>query len=119
MLFPCSINQITPVSFEVTNLQGKLQKGTVHVNRMKQYFTFDDPQIHSPPQYNSTGNSPENNQEQLQLFKETLGNKDIDFGDGILPNNCRHIITNYIEDLGEINPLPESRKSLRQKKDKK
>ena len=42
------IEQITPVSFKVANLQGKLQKSSIHVNRMKQYFTYDDPPTNSP-----------------------------------------------------------------------
>ena len=34
----CLGDQITPVSFKVTNLPGKLQKGSVHVNQMKPNF---------------------------------------------------------------------------------
>ena len=37
----------------VANLQGKLQKGSVHVNRMKQYFTYDDPPTDPLPHNNS------------------------------------------------------------------
>ena len=44
------VDQVTPVSFKVCNLQGKLQKGSVRVSRMKQYFSFDDPPIDLPPQ---------------------------------------------------------------------
>ena len=32
------VDQVTPVSSKVTNLQGKLQKGSVHVNQMEQYI---------------------------------------------------------------------------------
>ena len=31
------VDQVNPVSSKVTNLQGKLQKGSVHVNQMEQY----------------------------------------------------------------------------------
>ena len=47
------IEQITPVSFKVVNIQGKLQKGSIHVNCMKQYFTYDDPPTDSPPRNSS------------------------------------------------------------------
>ena len=52
------IDQVTPVSFKVANLQEKLQKASIHAKQMKQYFTYDDPRIDPPPQNNSTGNSP-------------------------------------------------------------
>ena len=38
----CLVHQVTPASSKVCNLQGKLQKGSVHVNLMKQYFSYDD-----------------------------------------------------------------------------
>ena len=52
------IEQITPVSFKVANLQGKLQKSSIHVNRMKQDFTYDDPPTDSPPHNNSNEPPP-------------------------------------------------------------
>ena len=35
---PCGSSHLG--SYKVTNLQGKLQKSSVHVNRMKRYFTI-------------------------------------------------------------------------------
>ena len=51
------IEQITPVSFKLVNVQGKLQKGSIHVNCMKQYFTYDDPPTNSPPHNSSNETS--------------------------------------------------------------
>ena len=79
---------------------------------MKQYFKYDDPPIDSPTQRNSTGNPPEDNQESLQNL---LTIEEIELADGILPNNSQNVITNHIEDLEKINPLPELTKSMQLK----
>ena len=47
----CLLDQITPVSFKVTNLQGNLQKGSVQNNRMKQFCAYDDPLIELPAEF--------------------------------------------------------------------
>lgn len=41
------VEQVTPVSFKVTNVQGKLTTGTVHVSRMKQYYPGDEQPLDS------------------------------------------------------------------------
>ena len=89
----CLGDQITPVSFKVTDLQGKLQKGSVHMNQMKQHFKYD-----YPPQYNPTGIFPEENYEPLESPAESCENREMKFPDIFLEN--------YIEKLAEINLLP-------------
>ena len=79
---------------------------------MKQYFIYDDPPIDSPTQRNSTGNPPEDNQESLHNL---LTIEEIELANGILPNNSQNVITNHIEDLEKINPLPELTKSMQLK----
>ena len=93
------IDQVTPVSFKVANLQRKLQKGSIHVKQMKQYFTYDDPPINPPLQNNSTGNSPNPTPEPQNLFTEPPGTEDTELVYDALPNNSRHIATDHIEDL--------------------
>ena len=51
------VNQITPVSFKVCNLQGKLQKCSVRLIQMKQYFSYDHSPIDPLPRSNSPGTS--------------------------------------------------------------
>ena len=109
------IDQVTPVSLKCTNIQKNLQKGSVHVNRMKQCFTYDGPAIDSPPQCNPTGNTPEENYEPLELFTESPGNRNIGLADNMLPNNSQNVTTNHIEDLTKINLLAELSKSLQLK----
>ena len=41
------VEQVIPVSFKVTNVQGKLTTGTVHVSRMKQYYPGDEQPLDS------------------------------------------------------------------------
>ena len=105
----------TPVSVKVTNLQGKLQKGSVHINRIKQYFTYNDPPINSPLQHNPPGNPPEENYEPLELFIESPGNKEIELAENMLPNYSQNVITNHVEHLEEINLSPEFTKPLQLK----
>ena len=109
------VDQFSPVSVKVTNLQGKLQKSLVHINRIKQYFAYDDPPINSPSQHNPPGNPPEENYEPLGLFIESPGNIEIELAENMLPNNSQNVITNHIEHLEEINLLPEFTKSLQLK----
>ena len=108
------IEQIAPVSFEVANLQGKLQKDSILVNRMKQYFTYDEPPIDPPPQNNFKGNSPNPAPGPQTLFTESPGTGDTELVDGILPYNSRNITPDHVEDLEEINPLPDLTESHRQ-----
>ena len=98
----CLGDQITPVSFKVTNLPGKLQKGSVHVNQMKQHFKYDD-----PSQYNPTETLPEEDYEPLESPAESCENIEMKFPDIFLEN--------YIEKLAEINLLPELMKLLQLK----
>ena len=72
----CLIEQVAPVFFTVANIQGKLQKGSIQVNQMKQYFTYDDPPIDPPPQNNSKENSPNPAPGSQILFTEHPGTKD-------------------------------------------
>ena len=72
------VDQVTQVYFEVTNIQGKLQKGSVQVNRMKQYFKYDDPPVDSPPQRKPIGNPLEYNYKPLQLFTEPPSTREIE-----------------------------------------
>ena len=82
---------------------------------MKQYFTYDDPPIDSPPERKSTGNPLKDNHEPMDLFTESPGNRQIETADALLPNNSQNVITYHIEALEEINPLPELTKSLQLK----
>ena len=86
---------------------------------MKQCFTYDDPPIGSPPQCKPTGKAPEENYELLELFAESPGNKNVELADNMLPNNPKNVITNHIEGLEEINPLPKLTKSLQLKQNTK
>ena len=107
------IEQITPV-FKVANLQGKLQKDPILVNRMKQYFTYDEPPIDPPPQNNFKENSPNPAPGPQTLFRESPGTGDMELVDGILPNNSRHTTSDHVEDLQEINTLPDLTESQQQ-----
>ena len=98
----CLWDQITPVFFKVFNLPGKLQKGSVHVNQMKQHFKYDD-----PPQYDPIETLPEENYELLESPAESCENIEMKFPDIFLEN--------YIEKLAEINLLPELMKLLQLK----
>ena len=82
---------------------------------MKQYFTYDDPPIESPPERKSIGNQLEDDHEPMDLFTESPGNRQIEIADALLPNNSQNVITYHIEALEEINPLPELTKSLQLK----
>ena len=108
------IDQVTPVSFKVANLQGKLQKGSIHVNRIKQYFTYDDPPIDPLPQNNSAGNSPNPTPKPQNLFAELPGTEDTELVHDILSNTSRNVATDHVEGLEEINPLPDLTESQQQ-----
>ena len=89
------VDQVIPVSFKGANLLRKLQKGSVHINRMKEYFTYDDPPIDSPPQPNSTGEPSEDNYKLLELFTESPDDGQIGLVDSMLlsnPQNVKQII---------------------------
>ena len=62
--------RITTVSFIVANLQGKLQKGSKHVNRKKQYFTYDDPPTNPLHHNNSNETSLSPASSSSDLFTE-------------------------------------------------
>ena len=79
---------------------------------MKEYFTYDDPPIDSPPQCNSAGEPPQDNHKLLELFRESPDDGQIALVDSMLPNNPQNVKTNHMEDLEELNHLPESTKSL-------
>ena len=98
----CLEDQITPASFKVTDLQGKLQKGSVHVNQMKQHFKYD-----YPLQYNHTGIFPKGNYEPLESPAQSCENREMKFRDIFLEN--------YIEKLAEISLLSELMKPLQLK----
>ena len=107
------VDQVTSLSFKVTNSQGKLQKGSVHVNRMKQYM-LHMMILRSTRHFNVTLH--ETHLKKTTNCWDYLQNLlEIEFTDGIFPNNSQSRITNHTEDLEEINPLPELTKSLRQK----
>ena len=66
----CLIDRITKVSFIVANLQRKLQKGSIHVNRKKQYFTYDDPPTNPLHHNNSNETSLSPASSSWDLFTE-------------------------------------------------
>ena len=74
---------------------------------MKQYFTYDDIPIDPPPQINPTRNSHNSTPKPQNLFTELPGTEDTELVHDILPNNSRNIATDHVEDLEEINPLPD------------
>ena len=86
---------------------------------MRQYFTFDDPPINSPPQRNPTENPPEEIYKLLELFTESPCNREIELSNNVFPDNSQNLITNHIEDLKEITTLPELTKPLQLKQKKK
>ena len=95
------VEQVTSVSFKVCNLQDKLQKGSVHVNRMKQYFSYDDPPIDPPPQSNSPGNSPDPTPTPKHFFPELLATENSDL---VQPDD---VATDHVDNLEEIPPFPD------------
>ena len=74
---------------------------------MKQYFTYDDLPIDPPPQINPTRNSHNSTLKPQNLFTELPGTEGTELVHDILPNNSRNIATDHVEDLEEINPLPD------------
>ena len=100
----------------VANLQGKLQKGSIHVNLTKQYFTYDDPPIDPPPQNNFKGRSRNPVPGLQKLFTEPLGTEDTVLVDSTLPNNSRNTTPDHFEDLEKVNPLPDFTESKREQR---
>ena len=101
------VDQVTPVSFKVCNIQGKLQKGSVHVNQMKQYFSYDDPPINPPPKSNSPGNSPNLTSAPQNVFTRLPATEDTELVHDNLPETSRNIATDREDNLGETQPLPD------------
>ena len=101
------VDEVTPVSFKVCNLQGKLQKGLVLVNRMKQYFSYDDPPIDPPPQSNSPGNSPNLTPVSQNLFTELLATEDTKRVQDNFPDTSCNVATDHVDNLEEIQPSPD------------
>ena len=107
-------DQVTPVSFKVCNLQGKLQKGSVRVSRMKQYFSFDDPPIDLPPQSNSPENSPNPAPTPHYLFRklpttedtETL-QPDTSCNELVQSDTSCNVATDHEDNLEGTQPLPD------------
>ena len=103
----CLIEKITPVSFKVANLQGKLQKDSIHVNRMKQCFTYDDPPTDSSPHNNSNKPSPSPTFCHQALVTEPPSTENTQLADIILSHDSRNTTPDPVEDLQELNPLPD------------
>ena len=70
--------------------------------------------ITPPPQNNSTGTSPNFPLRPRNLFAEPPATDDTVLVDGILPTNSRNTTTNHVENLVEVNPLPDLVESQRQ-----
>ena len=86
--------------------QGKLQKGSVHVNRIKQYFSFDDDSpIDSPPQTNSLENSSNLTLTPQHLFTELPITKDAEL---VQPDTSCNVAPNHGDNLEKIQSLPDS-----------
>ena len=65
-------------TLKVTNLQGKLQKVSVEVNRMKQFFDYDDPLIEPPANLDPVKDPPESDDEQFELVTEPCDDQPFD-----------------------------------------
>ena len=98
------IEQITPV---VANLQEKLQKVSIHVNQMKQYFTYDEPPTNSTPHSNSNEPSPSPTPCPQALVTEPPSTKHTQLADIILSRDSRNTTPDAVEGLQELNPLPD------------
>ena len=98
------VNQITPVSFKVCNLQGKLQKCSMHLIQMKQYFSYDHSPIDPLPQSNSPGTSLNPTPTPHHLFTEipTAGDTEL-----FQPDTSCNVATDHKDNLEEIQPLPD------------
>ena len=73
------------------------------------------PEITPLPQNNSTETSPNPIPIPKNLFTEPPPTDDTVLVDGILSFNSRNTITNHVENLAEINPLPDLAESQRQR----
>ena len=98
------VDQVTPVSFKVCNLQGKPQKGSVHVNRMKQYFSYDDPPIDPPLQSNSPENSPNPTPTPHYLFTKLPTTEDTEL---VQSDTSCNVATDHKDNLEGTQPLPD------------
>ena len=70
--------------------------------------------IDPPPQNNSKGNSPNPALGPKTLFTEPPGTEDTKLVDGILPNSFSNTTIDQVEDLEEINSLPDLTESQQQ-----
>ena len=70
--------------------------------------------ITPPPQNNSTGTSPNFPPRSRNLFTEPPATDNTVLVDGILPTNSRNTTTNHVENLVEVNPLPDLAEFQRQ-----
>lgn len=75
-LSPSRLNYLS--TLKVTNLQGKLQKVSVEVNRMKQFFDYDDPLIEPPANLDPVKDPPESDDEQFKLVTEPCDDQPFD-----------------------------------------
>ena len=103
----CLIEKITPVSFKVANLQGKLQKDSIYVNRMKQYFTYDEPPTDSSPHNNSNEPSRSLTPCPQALVTEPASTEHTQLADIILSRDSRNTTPDAVESLQELNLLPD------------
>ena len=62
----------------MTDFQGKLQESSVHVNRMKPFFTYDDNQIEPPNNLEPMKNSLEYDNEKFKLVMAPCDNESFD-----------------------------------------
>ena len=73
---------------------------------MKQYFSYDDdPPIDPPSQSNSLRNSPNPTPTPQHLFTELSTTKDAETAQ---PDTSCNITSNHVDNLKEIQPLPDS-----------
>ena len=72
------------------------------------------PKITPLPQNNSTGTSPNSTPRPKNLFTEPPATDDTVLVDGILSTNSCNTTTNHVDNLAEINPLPDLAESQRQ-----
>ena len=116
MAWPFSLKkQITLVSLKVANLQRKLQKGSIQVNQMKQYFTYDDPPTGPPSLNNSNEPSPSLTLGPKALVTEPPSTKNTQLADITLFDNSRNTTPDAVEALQELNSLPDLMNSTQQK----
>ena len=81
---------------------------------MKQYFKYDYSLIDPPPQKNSKVNPPNPFLGPKTLFTEPPGTEDTELVDSILSNSFSNTTIDQVEDLEEINSLPDLTESQQQ-----